>query len=101
LLQVHNLWLLPIQVGIALTILYSVVGWSMLAGFMTMVGIVCLSTWSSRVQRKYQGFIMKARDKRMKATSEAMNAMKVSVQEDFYLFNQHLYLSIDHQPVFH
>lgn len=76
-LQVHNLWLLPIQVGIALTILYSVVGWSMLAGFMTMVGIVCLSTWSSRVQRKYQGFIMKAKDERMKATSEALTAMKV------------------------
>lgn len=75
--QVHNLWLLPIQITIALTILYSVVGWSMLAGLITMVAIVCLSTWSGKRQRMFQGLIMKAKDVRMKATSEALNNMKV------------------------
>lgn len=76
-LQVHNLWLLPIQVAIALVILYSVVGWSMLAGLLVMVTIVAFSTWISGQQRKFQALIMKAKDKRMKATSEALNAMKV------------------------
>ena len=76
-LQVHNLWLLPIQVIIALVILFSVVGWSSLAGLLTMVSIVAFSTWSGGRQREYQALIMKAKDKRMKATSEALNAMKV------------------------
>lgn len=76
-LQVHNLWLLPIQVGIALVILYSVVGWSMLAGLLVMVTIVAFSTWISGQQRKFQALIMTAKDKRMKATSEVLNAMKV------------------------
>ncbi|KAG0554912.1 hypothetical protein KC19_12G129500 [Ceratodon purpureus] len=76
-LQVHNLWLLPIQVGIALVILFSVVGWSSLAGLLTMVSIVAYSTWSGGRQREFQALIMKAKDKRMKATSEALNAMKV------------------------
>ncbi|KAG0581885.1 hypothetical protein KC19_3G017200 [Ceratodon purpureus] len=75
--QVHNLWLLPIQVCTALGILYTVVGWSMLAGLMTMVGIVWLATWSSKAQKRFQGHIMKAKDERIKATSEALNAMKV------------------------
>lgn len=75
--QVHNLWLLPIQVVTALAILYTVVGWSMLAGLLTMVGIVWLATWSSKAQKRFQGLIMKAKDERMKATSEALNSMKV------------------------
>jgi ATP-binding cassette subfamily C (CFTR/MRP) protein 2 len=75
--QVHNLWLLPIQVVTALGILYVVVGWSMLAGLTTMVGIVVLATWSSKAQKRFQGHIMAAKDARIKATSEALNAMKV------------------------
>ena len=75
--QVHNLWLLPIQVVTALAILYTVVGWSMMAGLLTMVGIVGVATWSSKMQKIFQGHIMKAKDARIKATSVALNAMKV------------------------
>lgn len=76
-IQLHNLWLLPLQVCIALTILYSEVGISAGAGLATMVILVSFSTWSSSRQRKFQAEVMKARDSRMKATSESLNAMKV------------------------
>lgn len=76
-IQLHNLWLLPLQTCIALTILYSVVGISSGAGLATMVILISYSTWSSSRQRKSQAQVMKARDSRMKATSESLNAMKV------------------------
>lgn len=76
-LQIHNLWVLPLQVVVALVLLQSVVGISMLAGLATMLTMVSYTTWGSRKQKRYQTSVMTCKDSRMKATSEVLNSMKV------------------------
>lgn len=61
----------------ALILLYSVVGWAMLAGVATLVMLVTFTTWTSRLQRRNQACLLKAKDARMKATNEALTSMKV------------------------
>ncbi|CAM6129988.1 unnamed protein product [Calypogeia fissa] len=76
-IQVHNLWVLPLQIIVALTILYSVVGISMLAGLITMVSLVFITMIGSRQQKGFLTFLAKMRDSRLKATSEVLNNMKI------------------------
>lgn len=62
---------------VALILLYSVVGWAMLAGVATLVMLVTFTTWTSRLQRRNQACLLKSKDARMKATNEALTSMKV------------------------
>ncbi|GAQ81666.1 ABC transporter C family [Klebsormidium nitens] len=75
--MLNDVWNLPLQVAIALVILFQVVGLSMLAGLATMVFIMTLNFIIARWQRKLQKALMEAKDKRMKATTESLNNMKI------------------------
>lgn len=75
--QLHNLWAVPVQVLVAVIILFQVVGASMFAGLATMIVFVALSVTTTRRQKFCQGHIMKHRDLRMKATTEVLNCMKI------------------------
>ncbi|KAJ7563499.1 hypothetical protein O6H91_03G113100 [Diphasiastrum complanatum] len=76
-LQLHNLWVLPLQVCVALGILYSVLGTPMFAGFVVMITVVSINFYCSKQQRRFQTEVMKQRDERMKATTEVLNFMKI------------------------
>jgi ATP-binding cassette subfamily C (CFTR/MRP) protein 2 len=76
-IQVHNLWILPLQITVALTILYSVIGISMLAGLITMVTLVIITMLGSGQQKGFLTSLAKMRDSRLKATSEVLNNMKI------------------------
>ncbi|KAL3679103.1 hypothetical protein R1sor_022059 [Riccia sorocarpa] len=76
-IQLHNMWILPLQIIVALTILWSVVGVATLAGLTTMVLLVVVTMSTSRSQKGYLADLAKMRDSRLKALSEALNNMKI------------------------
>ncbi|CAI5513729.1 unnamed protein product, partial [Closterium sp. Naga37s-1] len=76
-LQLHNVWVLPLQISIALLILFHVVGASMVAGLAVMVAALLLNLLIAASLRATVASILKAKDRRMKATSEALSSMRV------------------------
>lgn len=76
-LQLHLCWCLPLQVTIALVLLFQVIGISALAGLATMVVIAGITLYNSERQKFFQGNVMRMRDTRMKSVTEALAYMKV------------------------
>ncbi|BBN11589.1 protein MpABCC11 [Marchantia polymorpha subsp. ruderalis] len=76
-IQLHNMWMLPMQIIVALTILFSVVGIATIAGLTTMVLLVVVTMATSGYQRFYLASIARMRDSRMKALTEVLNNMKI------------------------
>ena len=77
-LCIHGVWLLPVQVGLALVILYRNLGAapSMTALFATVLVMVGNTPLAKR-QEKLHSKIMEAKDSRIKATSETLKSMRV------------------------
>ncbi|KAG9145749.1 hypothetical protein Leryth_011182 [Lithospermum erythrorhizon] len=76
-LQLHAIWLMPVQVTIALFILYTYLGASMIA---TLVGVSFVFVFivsGAKRNNMFQFNISKSRDSRMKATNEMLNYMRV------------------------
>jgi len=72
----HALWSGPLQLVIAMSLLYRLVGWSMLAGVAIMVAIAPMNTIVAHFLGKYGVAQMEARDERMGITSEIIENMK-------------------------
>ncbi|KAI5073429.1 hypothetical protein GOP47_0011442 [Adiantum capillus-veneris] len=75
--QLHNTWMLPLQLLIALCILYSAIGIAMFAGLATMIVLAALISNNSRLITKYSIEVMMKKDVRLKSTTEALNYMKI------------------------
>ncbi|KAJ7514410.1 hypothetical protein O6H91_23G042800 [Diphasiastrum complanatum] len=75
--NVHDLWFMPLQILIALIILFRVVGLSTLAGLGTMVVVLTICLWIASKQQRFYFKIMAGKDHRLKVTNEALANMKV------------------------
>ncbi|KAF9315904.1 Multidrug resistance-associated protein 1 [Podila horticola] len=74
-----SMWLaIPLELGIALYLLYSYLGWSMLAGVFTMVALLPLQGWQTKVYESMQGAKLAAMDKRIRQTTEVLSGIKVT-----------------------
>lgn len=73
----HQIWILPLEVALALAILYRVVGMAWVAGLVAAAFTLLLNTPLEKLQEKYQAGVMEAKDKRMKALSECLRNMRV------------------------
>nr|GEV25329.1 ABC transporter C family member 3-like isoform X3 [Tanacetum cinerariifolium] len=74
---IHDPWLVILQVGLALAILYLNLGVASLAAFVA-IGIVMLTNIPlGSLQEKFQGELMKSKDNRMKKTSEILRNMRI------------------------
>ncbi|KAG0629628.1 hypothetical protein M758_1G117700 [Ceratodon purpureus] len=73
----HRIWILPVEVSLALAILNRVVGMAWLAALVAAVVTLLLNTPLEKLQEKYQAAVMEAKDKRMKALSECLKNMRV------------------------
>ncbi|KAL4579999.1 hypothetical protein LXL04_016171 [Taraxacum kok-saghyz] len=73
----HNPWLVILEVGLALAILYKNLGVSSLAAFVATIIVVLVNIPLRRFQKKFEEKLMKYKDKRMKTTSEILKNMRI------------------------
>ena len=73
----HDIWILPLQIILALGILYRNVGVACIATLTTTIFSIIANTPLARLQEKFQDQLMTAKDERMRATSECLRSMRI------------------------
>ncbi|KAK8967570.1 ABC transporter C family member 3 [Platanthera guangdongensis] len=73
----HDLWMVPIQVTLALLILYTNLGLASLAALVATFIVMLANVPLGKMQENYQQKMMESKDMRMKATSEILRNMRI------------------------
>ncbi|KAL6554898.1 Canalicular multispecific organic anion transporter 2 [Orobanche gracilis] len=73
----HDAWIVVIQVGLALSILYKNVGPASIAGLFAIIFVMLANVPLGKLQARFQDKLMKAKDERMKSTSEVLKNMSI------------------------
>ncbi|XP_007029920.2 PREDICTED: ABC transporter C family member 3 isoform X1 [Theobroma cacao] len=73
----HELWLIALQVALALLILYKNLGLACIATLVTTVLSMLANIPLGKMLEKFQDKLMESKDKRMKATSEILRNMRI------------------------
>ncbi|XP_030541380.2 ABC transporter C family member 3-like [Rhodamnia argentea] len=73
----HEPWLVLVQVGLALAILYKNLGLASIAALAASLLVMLANIPMGKFQEKFQEKLMESKDKRMKATSEILRNMKI------------------------
>ncbi|XP_027350771.1 ABC transporter C family member 4-like isoform X1 [Abrus precatorius] len=76
-LQLNAVWMMPLQVGIGLFLLYNCLGASVVTAFLGLLGVFVFAVFGTRRNNHFQFNVMKNRDSRMKAMNEMLNYMRV------------------------
>lgn len=83
----HDIWMLPLQIVLALAILYKNVGIASVATLVATIVSIVVTVPIAKVQEDYQDRLMAAKDERMRKTSEClrnMRILKLQAWEDRY-----------------
>ncbi|KAK9060184.1 hypothetical protein SSX86_020888 [Deinandra increscens subsp. villosa] len=76
--HIHGIWLLPVQVLLALIILYTNLGFfPSMAALVSTVLVIISNTPLANMQKDFQTKVMESKDSRIKATSEILKSMRV------------------------
>ncbi|KAL8241671.1 hypothetical protein R6Q59_011973 [Mikania micrantha] len=76
--HIHGIWLLPVQVLLALIILYTNLGFfPSMAALISTVLVIISNTPLANMQKDFQTKVMESKDSRIKATSEILKSMRV------------------------
>ncbi|GJN10218.1 hypothetical protein PR202_ga28295 [Eleusine coracana subsp. coracana] len=75
--SMHELWLLPVQISLAMVILYSTLGLAAFASLAATVLIMLANIPLGRIQRNYQEKTMNGKDARMSSLSEILRNMRI------------------------
>ncbi|CAH9131097.1 unnamed protein product [Cuscuta epithymum] len=73
----HDPWIVLIQVGLALAILYKNLGLASIAALIATVLVMFANIPLGKLQEKFQDELMKAKDSRMQAMSELLRNMRI------------------------
>lgn len=73
---VNVIWMLPIQISLAVLILHTNLGLGSMAALAATLAVMTLNIPLTKIQKRYQTKIMEAKDNRMKATSEVLKNMR-------------------------
>ncbi|XP_051219332.1 putative ABC transporter C family member 15 isoform X2 [Lolium perenne] len=74
---INYIWMLPIQLSLAVYILHQNLGAGAWAGLAATLAILACNIPLTRLQKRLQSKIMTAKDNRMKATMEVLRSMKI------------------------
>ncbi|KAK7276929.1 hypothetical protein RIF29_18078 [Crotalaria pallida] len=74
---IHDLWMVVLQVTLALLILYKNLGLASIATFVTTIIVMLANIPLGSLQEKFQSKLMESKDTRMKATSEVLRNMRI------------------------
>ncbi|KAG0453156.1 hypothetical protein HPP92_025512 [Vanilla planifolia] len=83
----HDIWMLPLQIVLALAILYKNVGIASVATLVATIISIVVTIPLAKMQEEYQDNLMAAKDDRMRRTSEClrnMRILKLQAWEDRY-----------------
>uniref|UniRef100_A0ACD5YZ98 Uncharacterized protein n=1 Tax=Avena sativa TaxID=4498 RepID=A0ACD5YZ98_AVESA len=75
--MLHGLWLMPLQIAVALFLLYSYLGPSVLMTLAVIAAVTVATGFASKLSLAYQLKFVGARDNRVKAITEMLNHMRV------------------------
>lgn len=84
---VNDIWMLPMQIVLALAILYKNVGIASIATLIATIISIVVTVPIAKIQEDYQDRLMAAKDDRMRKTSESlrnMRILKLQAWEDRY-----------------
>uniref|UniRef100_A0A1J3J3N2 ABC-type xenobiotic transporter n=1 Tax=Noccaea caerulescens TaxID=107243 RepID=A0A1J3J3N2_NOCCA len=73
----HDPWMVLLQVGLALWILYRNLGLASLAALIATILVMLVNIPFGRMQERFQEKLMEAKDNRMKSTSEILRNMRI------------------------
>lgn len=73
----HDTWILPLQIALAMFNLYRCVGVACIAAFLATILSILLTVPLANLQEKFQDSLMDAKDERMRRTSECLKNMRV------------------------
>ncbi|XP_058737877.1 ABC transporter C family member 5-like [Vicia villosa] len=73
----HDMWMLPLQIVLALAILYKNVGIASIATLVATIISIAVTIPVARIQEDYQDKLMAAKDERMRKTSECLRNMRI------------------------
>ncbi|XP_022960114.1 ABC transporter C family member 5-like [Cucurbita moschata] len=73
----HDAWMLPMQIILALAILYKNVGIASIATLIATIVSILVTIPIARIQEDYQDKLMAAKDDRMRKTSECLRSMRI------------------------
>ncbi len=73
----NMLWSSPLQIVVAIYLLYQILGPSVLAGLGTMIVLIPINGFSAAITRKLQMKMMKQKDIRVKKMNELLSGMKI------------------------
>ncbi|KAM0896533.1 hypothetical protein ACQ4PT_023120 [Festuca glaucescens] len=74
---INYIWMLPIQLSLAVYVLHQNLGAGAWAGLAATLAIMACNIPLTRLQKRLQSKIMTAKDNRMKATMEVLRSMKI------------------------
>ncbi|CAI0449450.1 unnamed protein product [Linum tenue] len=74
--NVHDIWLMPLHIALALVLVYAYMGVSTFAALAAVVAALTYSVMSTHKTNSYMNSVMEARDARMRATNEMLNNMR-------------------------
>ncbi|KAL2629438.1 hypothetical protein R1flu_014124 [Riccia fluitans] len=75
--HLHDIWVLPLQVVLALVILYRTVGLAAITTLVATVITLAVNVPVSTFSEKFQDKLSQAKDERMKSLSEALRSMRI------------------------
>ncbi|CAM0907934.1 unnamed protein product [Alopecurus aequalis] len=75
--MLHGLWLMPLQIAVALLLLYSYLGPAVLMTLAVIAAVTVATAFASKLSLAYQLKFVGARDSRVKAITEMLSHMRV------------------------
>ncbi|WOG81431.1 hypothetical protein DCAR_0100578 [Daucus carota subsp. sativus] len=85
---INSIWMFPVQISFAIFILYTNLGRGSVVALAATIIVMTINKPITKIQKQYQSKIMKARDDRMKSTSETlrnMRTLKLQAWDSHYL----------------